>query len=62
MNVENWSTREDVWPKYDGRNECTQCLLVSTCVDENHNCCIHASKPTIEMCTRCRHRKEVMLK
>ncbi len=50
------------WPDYTNRNECTQCLLVSTCVDEDRNCCVHAKLPILKMCSRCRHRKEVMLK
>jgi len=49
------------WPKYDGSNECEDCGLVSNCVDE-YFCCIHAGRPTIKMCSRCRNRKEVMLK
>lgn len=49
------------WPKYDGSNECQLCLFVNVCV-MNTFCCIHRQLPTLKMCSRCRHRKEVMLK
>ena len=52
---------KDVWPKYDGSNECRLCLFVNVCV-MNTFCCIHRQLPTLKMCSRCRHRKEVMLK
>ncbi len=51
-----------IWPQYNGHNECTHCNLVSDCVDNNNNCCVHARKPILKMCSRCRLRKEVMLK
>lgn len=52
------------WPhyNYDIKNECTKCLLISNCVDSSNLCCVHREIPILKMCSRCRHRKEVMLK
>lgn len=53
----------DVWPQYNGHNECNHCNLVSNCVDDDKGgCCIHQGLLTLQMCSRCRLRKEVMLK
>lgn len=54
-------TMKYIWPKYNGSNTCCDCLITSNCVSDDY-CCVHIGKSTITMCSRCRLRKEVMLK